>query len=187
MGPKSPRSTLLTPAEEGIVVVAFWQETLLPRHCLGLPAGSHHQPQPSALASLYSAARRFWLPAQETKAQRKRFNTYEIGYVHTDSRELSPHRRQTGDAPRHRVGIEVHLHRAPRLSREDGRCDLPQDRGRGLPPDDADHADRRRHGPRRPAREPQDPAAISSARISPTASASPTSTRSSARRNHHSG
>jgi transposase-like protein len=46
MGPKAPRSTVLTPAEEAIVV-AFRQKTALAAgRCLGLPERLYSQPQP---------------------------------------------------------------------------------------------------------------------------------------------
>ena len=61
MGPKAPRSTVLTPAEEAIVV-AFRQKTLLPLDdVLGWPEGNHPQPQPQRPAPLPPAPR--YLPA----------------------------------------------------------------------------------------------------------------------------
>ena len=57
------------------------------RHA-GLAEGHYPKSQPQRPAPLPSAARHFPLPVEETKAQRKRFKTYEIGYVHIDSCEL---------------------------------------------------------------------------------------------------
>src|SRR3979409_340385 len=81
MGPKAPSSTVLTPAEEAIVV-AFRQKTLLPlddvRGCLRdtIPNLSR-----SALHRCLQRHGISRLPVEETKEQRKRFKTYEIGYV----------------------------------------------------------------------------------------------------------
>ena len=95
MGPKKPKSTVLTPAEEAIVV-AFRQ------------------------------------PIEETKEQRKRFKTYEIGYVHIDSCEL-----------RHADGKLVMFLAIDRVSKftyvefhdsgQGGGLGLPQQRHAGLP------------------------------------------------------
>src|SRR6476660_5378142 len=88
MGPKDPRSTVLTPAEEAIVV-AFRQKTLLPLDdvlgCLkdtipGLSRSALHR-----CLQRHGVSR---LPVEETQESRKRFKTYEIGYVHIDSCEL---------------------------------------------------------------------------------------------------
>jgi transposase-like protein len=88
MGPKSPKSTVLTPAEEAIVV-AFRQKTLLP---LDDVLGSLRDTIPNlSRSALHRCLQRHGisrLPVEETKEQRKRFKTYEIGYVHIDSCEL---------------------------------------------------------------------------------------------------
>jgi hypothetical protein len=88
MGPKTPKGTVLTPAEEAIVV-AFRQKTLLP---LDDMLGCLRDTIPSlSRSALHRCLQRHGisrLPVEETKAQRKRFKTYEIGYVHIDSCEL---------------------------------------------------------------------------------------------------
>ena len=87
-GPKKPKSTVLTPAEEAIVV-AFRQRTLLPAgRCPGLLARRDPSPQSQRLAQTPATPPVSRLPIEETKEQRKRFKTYEIGYVHIDSCEL---------------------------------------------------------------------------------------------------
>jgi len=88
MGPRVPKSTVLTPAEEGIVA-AFRQKTLLPlddvRGCL---RGAIPNLSRSALHRCLQRHGISRLPVEETKDKRKRFKTYEIGYVHIDSCEL---------------------------------------------------------------------------------------------------
>ena len=88
MGPKAPKSTVLTPAEEAIVV-AFRQKTLLP---LDDVLGSLRDTIPNlSRSALHRCLQRHGisrLPVEETKEQRKRFKTYEIGYVHIDNAEL---------------------------------------------------------------------------------------------------
>ena len=89
MGPKAPKSTVLTPAEEAIIV-EFRRRTLLPLDdVLGCSAGHHPQPQPKRPASLpcNATASPVCRQARPTD-KRKRFKTYEIGYVHIDSCEL---------------------------------------------------------------------------------------------------
>jgi len=55
-GPRDPKSTVLTPAEEAIVV-EFRRRTLLPLDdVLGLPEGHDPQPQSQRLASLLATA-----------------------------------------------------------------------------------------------------------------------------------
>ena len=106
MGRKVPKSTVLTPAEEAIMV-AFRQKTLLP---LDDVPGCLRDTIPNlGRSALHRCLQRHGisrLPAEETKEQRKRFKTYQVGYVHIDSCEL-----------RH----------------ADGRLNLPQKRGGGLP------------------------------------------------------
>ena len=88
MGPKKPKSTVLTPAEEAIVV-AFRQKTLLPLDdVLGCLRDAIPHLSRSALHRCLQRHGVSRLPIEETKEQRKRFKTYEIGYVHIDSCEL---------------------------------------------------------------------------------------------------
>jgi transposase-like protein len=88
MGPKAPKSTVLTPAEEAIVV-GFRQKTLLPLDdVLGCLKDTIPNLSRSALHRCLQRHGISRLPVEETKAQRKRFKTYEIGYVHIDSCEL---------------------------------------------------------------------------------------------------
>jgi len=88
MGPKAPKSTVLTPAEEAIVV-AFRQKTMLPLDdMLGCLKDTVPNLSRSALHRCLQRHGISRLPVEETKAQRKRFKTYEIGYVHIDSCEL---------------------------------------------------------------------------------------------------
>jgi transposase-like protein len=88
MGPKAPKSTVLTLAEEAIVV-AFRQKTLLPLDdVLGCLKDTIPNLSRSALHRCLQRHGISRLPVEETRAQRKRFKTYEIGYVHIDSSEL---------------------------------------------------------------------------------------------------
>src|SRR5215213_6461716 len=88
MGPKRPRSTTLTEAEEAIVV-EFRRRTLLPLDD-GLGCLRETIPRLSRSA-LHRCLQRHGisrLPATEKAHKGKRFKTYEIGYVHIDSCEL---------------------------------------------------------------------------------------------------
>ena len=88
MGPQVPRSTVLTPAEEAIVV-AFRQKSLLPLDdVLGCLRDTIPNLSRSALHRCLQRHGISRLPVEETKEQRKRFKAYEIGYVHIDSCEL---------------------------------------------------------------------------------------------------
>ena len=88
MGPKAVKSSVLTPAEEA-VVVAFRQKTLLPLDdVLGCLRDTIPNLSRSALHRCLQRHGISRLPVEETKDQRKRFKTYEIGYVHIDSAEL---------------------------------------------------------------------------------------------------
>ena len=88
MGPKTPKSTVLTPAEEAIVV-AFRQKTLLPLDdVLGCLRDTIPNLSRSALHRCLQRHGISRLPVEAVKDQRKRFKTYEIGYVHIDSCEL---------------------------------------------------------------------------------------------------
>ena len=88
MGPKARKSTVLTPAEEAIVV-AFRQKTLLPlddvlgcmRDTIPNSAGA---PCTVASSGMGSPGCRRKRPADK----RNRFKSYQIGYVHIDSCEL---------------------------------------------------------------------------------------------------
>src|SRR5690349_16024435 len=89
MGPKEPRSTVLTPEEEAIVV-AFRRHTLLPLDdCLyGLQPTIPHLTR----SSLHRCLERHGisrLPEMEgDKPKTKRFADYAIGYFHIDIAEV---------------------------------------------------------------------------------------------------
>jgi transposase-like protein len=88
MGPQVPKSTVLTPAEEAIAV-AFRQKTLLPLDdVLGCLRDTIPNLSRSALHRCLQRHGISRLPVEETAEKRKRFKTYEIGYVHIDSCEL---------------------------------------------------------------------------------------------------
>ena len=88
MGPKAPKSTVLTPAEEAIVV-EFRRRTLLPLDdVLGCLRDTIPNLSRSALHRCLQRHGISRLPKDETAETRKRFKTYEIGYVHIDSCEL---------------------------------------------------------------------------------------------------
>src|SRR5665213_4508915 len=88
MGPSVPKSTVLTPAEEAIVV-AFRQKTMLPLDdVLGCLRDTIPNLSRSALHRCLQRHGISRLPVEETAEKRKRFKTYEIGYVHIDSCEL---------------------------------------------------------------------------------------------------
>lgn len=89
MGPKAPRSTVLTAQEEG-VAVAFRRHTLLPLDdCLyALQATIPHLTR-SSLHRLFQRHDISRLPAIEgEKAGRKTFKAYPIGYFHVDMAEV---------------------------------------------------------------------------------------------------
>ena len=86
MGPKVPKSTVLTPAEEAIVV-AFHQKTLLPPDdVLGCLRDAIPNLSRSALHRYLQRHGISRPPVEETEEQRKRFKTCEIGYGHACSR-----------------------------------------------------------------------------------------------------
>src|SRR6476469_3341068 len=88
MGPKTPKSTVLTPAEEAIVV-AFRQKTLLPLDdVLGCLRDTIPNLSRSALHRCLQRHGFFLFTVKATTEKRQRFKTYEIGYVHIDSCEL---------------------------------------------------------------------------------------------------
>ena len=88
MGPRDPRSTVLTRAEEAIIV-AFRQRTLLP---LDDVMGCLREQIPKLTrSSLHRCLERHGisrLPVNETMTKRGRFAETTIGYVHIDSCEL---------------------------------------------------------------------------------------------------
>jgi transposase-like protein len=88
MGPKTPQSTVLTPAEEAIVV-EFRRRTLLPLDDI---LGSLRDTIPNlSRSALHRCLQRNGisrLPAKEAAEKRKRFKNYDIGYVHIDSCEI---------------------------------------------------------------------------------------------------
>ena len=90
MGPKEPRSTVLTPEEEAIIV-AFRRHTLLPLDdCLyGLQPTIPHLTR----SSLHRCLERHGisrLPEIDgDKPKKQRFASYAIGYVHVDIAEVS--------------------------------------------------------------------------------------------------
>ena len=87
-GPKAARSTVLTPAEEAIVL-EFRRRTLLPLDdVLGCLRDTIPNLSRSALHRCLQRHGISRLPTAETAQTRKRFKTYEIGYVHIDSCEL---------------------------------------------------------------------------------------------------
>ena len=88
MGPKS-KSTVLTPAEEA-VIVEFRRRTLLPLDdVLGCLKDTIPNLTRSALHRCLQRHGISRLPATATTEKRKRFKTYDIGYVHIDSAELA--------------------------------------------------------------------------------------------------
>src|SRR5215475_9878127 len=89
MGPKAPRSTVLT-AEEEAIAVAFRKHTLLPLDdCLyALQATIPHLTR-SSLHRCYQRHGISRLPDVEgDKPARKAFKTYPIGYFHIDIAEV---------------------------------------------------------------------------------------------------
>jgi transposase InsO family protein len=89
MGPKDPRSTVLT-AEEEAIAVAFRRHTLLPLDdCLyALQATIPHLTR-SSLHRLFQRHDISRLPAIETeKSSKKRFKAYPVGYFHIDLAEV---------------------------------------------------------------------------------------------------
>ena len=127
MGPRRPRSTVLTEAEEAIVV-EFRRRTLLPLDdvlgCLreAIPTLSR-----SALHRCLVRHGISRLPQGDEKAsRRKRFAETGIGYVHIDACEL---RLSEGKLfmflASHRPGLEVHPRRLLRRQHQDERRGLP--------------------------------------------------------------
>ena len=88
MGPKAPRSTVLTPEEEALCV-AFRKHTLLPLDdCLyALQASVPHLTR-SSLHRLFQRHGVSRLPQVEGDKPKKAFKPYPIGYFHIDIAEL---------------------------------------------------------------------------------------------------
>ena len=88
MGPKSPRSTSLSPEEEA-ACVAFRRHTLLPLDdCLyALQASIPHLTR-SSLHRLFQRHGISRLPETEGAKPKKKFRTYPIGYFHIDIAEV---------------------------------------------------------------------------------------------------
>jgi transposase InsO family protein len=88
MGPKEPRSTVLSKAEEALAV-AFRRHTLLPLDdCLyTLQATIPHLTR-SSLHRLFQRHDISRLPDVEGSKPRKKFKTYPIGYFHIDIAEV---------------------------------------------------------------------------------------------------
>src|SRR5215217_9134301 len=88
MGPKEPRSTVLTLDEEAIIV-AFRRHTLLPRDdCL---YGLQPTIPPLTRSSLHRCLQRHGisrLPDIDDKPRRSKFKPYPIGYFHIDIAEV---------------------------------------------------------------------------------------------------
>jgi len=133
MGPKQPKSTVLTPTEEAIVV-EFRRRTLLPLDdVMGCLKDTIPNLSRSALHRCLQRHGISRLPKAETAETRKRFKAYEIGYVHIDSCEM---RHADGKLVMFlaidRVS-KVYLRRIPRSRRENARRGLSQKRRRGVP------------------------------------------------------
>ena len=88
MGPKEPRSTVLS-AEDEAICVAFRKHTLLPLDdCLyALQATIPHLTR-SSLHRLFQRNGISQLPSLEGERPRKKFKVYPIGYIHIDIAEV---------------------------------------------------------------------------------------------------
>ena len=89
MGPKTPKSTVLTPAEEAIIV-EFRRRTLLPLDdVMGCLKDTIPNLSRSALHRCLQRHGISRLPkAEDSSSKRKTFSETEIGYVHIDSAQL---------------------------------------------------------------------------------------------------
>src|SRR3954465_8083116 len=89
MGPKEPRSTVLSPEEEAIVV-AFRRHTLLPLDdCLyALQATIPHLTRPSLHRCLQRHGISRLPNVDGDKPKRSRFKAYPLGYFHIDIAEV---------------------------------------------------------------------------------------------------
>jgi hypothetical protein len=135
------------------MVVAFRQKTLLPLDdVLGCLRDTIPNLSRSALHRCLQRHGISRLPVEETKNQRKRFKTYEIGYVHIDSCEL---RHADGKLVMFLAIDRVSKFATSNSTQAPARCRgcLPQERGRGLPLQDQHRAHRQGYGLRRPAQE----------------------------------
>jgi hypothetical protein len=114
MGPKTPKSTVLTPAEEAIVV-AFRQKTLLPlddvRGCLRDTIPNLSRSALHRCLQRHGVSR---LPVEAVKDQRKRFKTRLCPYRRLRTAACG---RQVSYVPGDRSCLEVHLCRVPRPCR----------------------------------------------------------------------
>jgi len=165
MGPKEPRSTVLSPEEEALVV-AFRRYTLLPLDdCLyALQATVPHLTR----SSLHRCFQRHGigrLPKVEGATPKKAFKSYPIGFFHLDIAEVRTEEgklhlfvaidgqetidpipeRDAASRPQRRPHQQARLRRAPRASHTAHRRRLPRppDRIRALP--DPHRAHRQRH------------------------------------------
>lgn len=88
MGPKHPRSTVLSPEEEALIV-AFRRHTLLPLDdsLYALQATIPHLTR-SSLHRLFQRHDISRLPSLEGEKPKKAFKAYPIGYVHVDIAEV---------------------------------------------------------------------------------------------------
>jgi transposase InsO family protein len=88
MGPKAPRSTVLS-AEDEALIVAFRRQTLLPLDdCLyALQATVPHLTR-SSLHRLFQRHAISRLPTAEGPRPRRKFKAYPMGYIHVDMAEV---------------------------------------------------------------------------------------------------
>jgi hypothetical protein len=88
MGPRIPRSTVLS-ADEETLIVAFRRHTLLPLDdCLyALQATIPHLAR-SSLHRLFQRHGMSRLPSVEDSPPRRQFRAYPLGYVHIDLAEV---------------------------------------------------------------------------------------------------
>ena len=156
MGPARPRSTVLTEAEEAIVV-EFRRRTLLPLDdVLGCLRETIPRLTRSALHRCLVRHGISRLPDDDERAsKRRRFAETKIGYVHIDVCELRLGRGQALPVPGHRPGVEVRPRRLLRRQHQGQRRRLPARGRRGLPLPAPHRAHGQRHGLRRPAQEPR--------------------------------
>src|SRR6476661_389323 len=88
MGPKAPHSTVLSAAEEALIV-AFRQRTLLPLDdCLYALQATIPRLTRSSLHRLFQRHAISRLPAIDGDTPRKQFKAYPIGYFHIDIAEV---------------------------------------------------------------------------------------------------
>ena len=153
MGPKTPRSTVLSQGEEAIVV-AFRKHTLLPLgDCLYAMQASIPHLTRSALHRCLQRHGISRLPEIEgEKPSKKKFKTYPIGFVHIDIAEL---RTEEGE-----LFLFIAIDRTSKLAfarlvEKANSRPVPQRAGRSSPLQDRCRADRQRHPVRRSAEEPQ--------------------------------